>query len=360
MNLYEYEGKQLFKAYGIPIANGWLAKKAPNNLEFPIVAKAQVLTGGRGKLGGIISVNSQSELQPAIETISNMVIHQEKVVDVYIEEKMTFKKEYYISIIIDRNLKSPLLIACEEGGVDIEEVPQNRILKIPINPLIGLQNYMITRIADFFQLSATHLEDIIKKMWNLFNAEQAEMVEINPLFLLENNELLAGDSKIILDKAGKRKAKISLIPRSSDTFEEKISSIGATGVEMDGDVAVVTSGAGLGLASLDIVCSNGGSVCALIDLGGHVIYDVSSIKQLIIELKKLNPKKFLFNFYFQVASCATIAKAISEELGSITTPVIVRLKGVGQESAREILSDHANIFMTDSLMEISTKINQGV
>src|SRR5699024_825736 len=154
------------------------------------------------------------------------------------------------------------------------EVPQNRILKISINPLIGLQKYMISRVADFLQLSVTELGDIIKKMWKLFITERAEMVEINPLFLLDNNELLAGDSKITLDNERQRKANISFLPRNSGTFEKKISSLGAVGVKMEGDIAIVTSGAGLGLATLDLVSSEGESVCALIDLGGHVIYDV--------------------------------------------------------------------------------------
>ncbi|MGM8366504.1 ATP-grasp domain-containing protein [Virgibacillus sp. W0181] len=360
MKLYEYEGKQLFKKYGIPIADGWLVSHMPHSIDKPVVLKAQVLAGGRGKQGGIMVVNELNDLQSGIESVERAKINNEKVTDVYVEEKVDYTEEYYLSLIVDRNTRTPVLIACKEGGVDIESVPQGKILKVVINPLIGLKPYMVKRVASFLQLKSTDIEDIIFSLWELFVDQQAELVEVNPLFQLHNKELLAGDSKIVLDNDRRQRLDIDLLPRSNQTLEDNIQELGAVGVKMEGDLAIITSGAGLGLATMDLVKHNHQSVCALIDLGGHVIYDVDAARNLIRELKKLNPKMFVFNFYFQVASCYTLAQAISEELGDLKCPVVVRLKGVDEEKAQKVLQDYSNIYTTETLLNLFTKINQGV
>ncbi|WP_257350705.1 ATP-grasp domain-containing protein [Pseudalkalibacillus decolorationis] len=360
MKLFEYEGKQLFKAYDIPVANGWLAANYPNDLNKPVIAKAQVLTGGRGKQGGIIAVNDIKSLASALKTIYEKTFNGEMATDIYIEEQIDFTKEFYLSIIIDRNLKSPLLIVSYEGGVNIEEVPHDKLLKIPINPLLGLQSYMINKISTLLMIAPEKVEGIVSNLWNLFKMEQASLVEINPLFLTKDGDLIAGDAKIIVDEAADTPTNVNLLPRKVNSFEQNISNLGAVGVEMDGDISIVTSGAGLGLATLDLVRSKDGTARALIDLGGHVIHDVNLARELIVELKKLGSKKFYFNFYFQVAECSTLAEAIAKELGGTHYPVVVRLKGKKEKIARQLLSEYSNVYVTDSLEDACISISKGV
>lgn len=356
MKLFEYEGKQLFKLYNIPIAKGWLFEDYPETYEKPVVVKAQVLSGGRGKQGGIIKVNKKDEVQEAVEMIANKRINGEKVSNLYIEECVSYIREIYLSIIIDRNVKTPVLIASPEGGVDIEEVPSHKILKIPINPLIGLQQYMITKLTHFLNLPKDHTQKLINKMWDLFTIEEAQLIEINPLFLTEDNQFIAGDSKVILDDDARKQPDLSLLPREQDNFEEKVSSLGTVGVEMDGDIAVITSGAGLGIATIDLVKSNKGTIRSFIDLGGHVFNDMSLIKELIAEVQNLKPKKFLFNFYFQMASCMPLTEVISEMLGDKPYSVYVRLKGTDEDKAYNLLAQHSNIYVTDSLINMATEV----
>lgn len=363
MKLYEYEGKRLFHKYEIPIAKGWLWNEVPEDASYPLVAKVQVLTGGRGKLGGIQKVKDQIDLQKKVDVLSIMNIKGEKVTHIYVEETVDYKQEIYLSFIIDRNKKSPVLIVSGSGGVNIEDVSKEEILFIPINPLLGLQPFMIRKVSMFLGMEYQPLANFIEKAWKLFKNEQAELVEINPLFILENGEFIAGDSKIILDGHVERADNPAVFPRSTDDFESRCSNLGTVGVELDGDIAVITSGAGLGMATYDLVSSRGSKVRALVDLGGHVIHDESKAILLLKEIKALSPKGFLFNFYFQVASCKVLAAAIKAELGNTSYPVVVRLKGKDEEEAAEMLRQCSNVVTTQSLneacLEIKARVEEG-
>jgi len=349
MKLYEYEGKKLFQQYKINIPAGWLLPDVPKAVTYPLIAKTQVLSGGRGKLGGIQKVHNQKELTSKANRLLSMTIHDEEVADVYVEELIIFKEEYYISIVIDRNIKSPVLIVSAEGGVNIEEVSKDKILFVPINPLVGLQPYMIRNIEMFLKTKSRHLEDVINKVWTMFVKEQAELIEINPLFILENGDYTAGDSKVILDSNGIRRSKPILIKRDIDNYESKCAALNTVGVELEGEVAIVTSGAGLGMATFDLISSNDLSVRTLVDLGGHAIHDIEVAKELIQEIRKLNPRIFFFNFYFQVASCLNLATAIVDELGNTDIPVVIRIKGQDEAKALKLLGKYQNIYTTDSI-----------
>src|SRR5699024_9127586 len=247
MDLFEYEGKRIFHKYGIHIPTGYLGDYLPNNISFPAVVKAQVLTGGRGKMGGIKKVNSLSELKNNKKQILEMDMNGEKVSEVYIEEAVDYKKELYLSIVMDRNIKSPTLIVGKSGGVDIESAPKDSILHMPINPLIGLQPYTIRNVKIFLNEEFPKLEELLYKMLDMFVQEQATLVEINPLFLLQKGDYVAGDAKITLDSDGKRQESPIKIKRGyNDSFESKCAALDTVGVELDGKVATVTSGAGLG------------------------------------------------------------------------------------------------------------------
>lgn len=302
-----------------------------------------------GKNGGITPIFSKDHLESKVNELYQLVIRGEPVREVYIEEMVDFEKEYYLSIVVDRNSKLPLLLASMEGGVNIEEVPKEKILSFTINPLIGLQTYVVSNVARFLHLDWESCSDLLHKLWSLFVEEQAQLVEINPLFITKNHEIIAGDAKVVLDENIERQDCPLLLERPKDNFEAKCESIGAAGVELDGDYALVTSGAGLGMATFDLVTHLGGKVKAVVDLQGSVIHDVAKAEQLIAEIDKLKPKAYLFNFYFQVASCKVLATAIANGLGNTKTPVIVRLKGNDEQDARQILSKCSNVVYTDQL-----------
>lgn len=360
MKLYEYEGKKLFQKYGINTPKGWLQNDLPKTINYPVIAKAQVLTGGRGKLGGIKKVDNEFEMKTTTSNLLEMTIKDEKVANIYVEEMVSYEKEYYISIVIDRNQKAPVLIVSDQGGVDIEEVPKEKILFIPINPLIGLQPYIIRKVELFFQDKTHFISDLIEKMWRLFKEEQAELIEINPLFVLDDGNYIAGDAKVIIDSSASRENDPTIINRNSDSFEAICAKLNTVGVELDGDVAIITSGAGLGMATFDMVSNSNLTVRSLVDLGGHAIHDVEIANRLIDEIKLLQPKAFLFNFYFQVASCFVLAQAIENRLADSNIPVIVRLKGKDEEKAISILSKYNNIFTTDSIQEAIKQISNKV
>lgn len=356
MKLFEYEGKELFKTYGIPVAKGWLWDACPPELPYPVIAKAQVLTGGRGKAGGIITIPNHNEFESIVNRIQGVEIKGEKVSHVYIEEIANYQKEFYLSIIIDRNQKCPVILASADGGVDIEEVEAEKILSVSIHPLLGLQPFMIRRVAQFLNVDSGKIQPLLTSLWNLFVQEHATLVEINPLFLLESGEWCAGDAKVIVDDHSEQDQHAALLPRTKNGFEAECLELGAVGVELDGDIAVITSGAGLGMATFDLVSHKQGTIRSLVDLGGHVIHDIYAAETLIGHIKELRPKAFLFNFYFQVASCNVLASAIAKELGDSDFHVVVRLKGKDEESALQKLAPFPNIYSTDKLMDACQKV----
>ncbi|MEI3613270.1 ATP-grasp domain-containing protein [Pseudogracilibacillus sp. SO30301A] len=353
MKLYEFEGKKLFYKYGINTAKGWLLNDLPEESSFPLIVKTQVLTGGRGKLGGIQKVQTKNELERQAENLAKMTIKDEKVAALYVEEMVDFKQEYYVSIVIDRNKKSPVLIVSDQGGVNIEDVPKDNILFIPINPLLGLQLYMIRKVEMFLNNKDPFISELIQNIWTMFMREQAELIEINPLFILEDG-YVAGDAKVILDGSANRSSDPTLIKRNKDNYEAKCAALNTVGVELDGEVALITSGAGLGMATFDMVSSNDLTVKTLVDLGGHAIHDEEIAKNLITEIRSLQPKAFLFNFYFQVASSLVLAKAIEKQLGNTDIPIVIRLKGQDEEEAAAILSKYENIHITDKIKTACT------
>ncbi|MFD1385982.1 ATP-grasp domain-containing protein [Oceanobacillus oncorhynchi subsp. oncorhynchi] len=348
MNLFEYEGKKILEKNGVCVPNGFLSKDRIEELNFPVIAKAQVLTGGRGKAGGIKKVKVKKELESVIESIFQKTIKGEKVQEVYLEETVSFKQEIYLSILIDRNKKCPIIIASRQGGMEIESVPKDQILIIEINPLVGLQDYMIHRLSDFLKIDDKKMYHFIKNIWGIFKNEKANLIEINPLFLDKNDKLVAGDAKVSLEESEKS-VDYLLIERNQESFSERCKLLKAAGVEIGGDIAIVASGAGLGMATLDIIKHKGESVNSLVDLQGHVIHNLEDAKALIKEIKRLNPKAYLFNFYFQLASCKVLAEAISSQLGQLTVPIVIRMKGLDMEEAREKLEAYPNIIVEENL-----------
>jgi len=204
MKLYEYKAKELLSRHGIPVPKGMLVRssKELERLDFPAAIKAQVLVGGRGKAGGIKFADDLDQARKAIDSILGMEIGGYKVKQVLVEQRLDIEKEFYLSVTIDRAARAPLLMASAEGGVDIEDVPDEKIFKKHLSPFIGISPYILRAMKSKLQLSkeiTSQIGGIVPKLYETFREEDAELVEINPLILTREGDLIAGDAKITIE-----------------------------------------------------------------------------------------------------------------------------------------------------------------
>jgi len=351
LKLLEYEGKKIFSEYGIQIPKGKLfsAGDDPNQFKFPVAIKAQVLMGSRGKKGLISFAENKKQMKEQLSYLLNLNEENTKIYEVLIEEKLTIKQEIYASIFVDRTTKRPLLTVGSVGGIDIESADRNKIITRLIDPYIGLSNFILREIINKINPKDKILEkkmtDTIKKLYKIYKDYEAELVEINPLVISTDNQLIAADAKIIIDNGGLfRCSKIDHINKYRDLsiFENEIESLGATGVEINkGNVGVVTSGAGLLMTTIDTIEQSGGSVKAGVDIAS-IAFDKESknMIELLTSLKKIPLKAILLNFFLQIGRCDVFAQAINSAFHDCKEDIsiIVRLKGNKANLAKKILS----------------------
>lgn len=342
MRLYEHEGKQLLRQYGIPTPRGHLWPDIDDGLRYPVVAKAQLFEGGRGKRGGIRFVDEDDELRSAVEAMLEGSPELPPAASVLVEQRLDIQSEYYLSLLMDREQKAPILLASAEGGVDIESVDEGKILRIPLDPLSGVPSEVSRRISDSFDLphQQSSIASILASMWELFVKEDCLLLEINPLVLTADSGLLAADARLILDDLAHWRHPQWPQQREGTAFEQRCAQLGATATEMDGSIAVVTSGAGLGMATVDAVVALGGSVRCFVDLGGTVFGGSEALRDVTDAIRGLRPKVLLFNYYFQFARCDILAAGIaaSYRLQAPECPVILRMRGNNAEEAIELVA----------------------
>lgn len=352
MKLFEYRGKDLFKKYGITVPRGKLveSEKDFSDLGFPLILKAQVPIGGRGKAGGIKKVNDYRDAKVKLDQIMGMNLRGYKVRKVLAEEMVDIKKELYLSISLDRSKRMPLVMASAEGGMEIESVPDNKIFKEWVSPLIGIQPFNIRNIVSKLGLGkeeSKEVSDILSKIYRLFRGYDCELVEINPLVITNNNHAIALDSKIIInDDALFRHPDIipehvELTPLEKDAKEKGISFI-----QLDGNIGVIANGAGLTMATLDALTHFKGKGGVFLDLGGTD--DPEKVKQAFELMKKAKPKVIFLNLFGGITKCDTVAKGVKAVITQegIDCPVITRIKGVNEDKAKEILKDAGLITAT--------------
>lgn len=360
MKLPEYKGKEIFAKYGIPTPKGIVVSNAEQLKEFnfPCVLKAQVLVGGRGKAGGIKFADNLEEAKQKIKEILAMEIKGEKVKEVLVSEKLDISKEYYLSIALDRKEKLPLIIFSEEGGINIEEVEEEKIFKIWINPLIGISDFAIRNLLSKIKIGkeeGKQLADIIKKLYSLFEKEDCELAEINPLVLTRDNKFIAIDSKVIIDSdAIFRHKEYSAIEEELTPLEKKAKEKDIAFVQMDGDIGVIANGAGLTMATLDALTVFGGKGKVFLDIGGGA--DEEKVKDCILLMKQANPKVILLNIFGGITRCDVVALGIKEVLQKegINIPIVARIKGSKEEEGRTILKD-AGFYSAETLEEVVKK-----
>ena len=350
MKLFEYQGKEIFKQYGIEVPRGFLVGERNDikkiDMPFPWVMKAQVLVGGRGKAGGVKFARDIEEAEKIFDEFMGMEIRGEKVKKVLVEKKME-GRESYLSIFLDRSRRKYLMMFSPEGGVDVESM-KGKIKKIYIDPLAGLQQYHLRRLDK-------EARDVARKMYKIFTEKDCELVEINPL-LMSGGDAIALDSKIIIDSNALYrhpelpKENFGLTPLEREAKEKGISF-----VQLDGNIGVIANGAGLTMATLDALHEFGGRGGAFLDLGGTD--DPEKVKQALEIIVKAKPRVVLINMFGSITKCDTVAKGIIKFMEENETPdIVARIKGINEDVAREMLGNY--VIAVDSLREAAKKASE--
>jgi len=354
MKIHEYQAKDLFSSYGIPIQRHVVttvaneAAIAYNALgKEMVVVKAQVLTGGRGKAGGVKLARSKEDTVKYAGDILGMNIKDYIVEKVIIAEAVDIASEFYMSFVIDRNTKSVILMMSAEGGVDIEEVAKNtpeKIYRFPIDPLIGLPDYLARKYAfilfDKVEL-VNQMVPVLQKLYKLFIETDASLAEINPLVLTEQGKLIAADAKMTFDdNALYRQPDILALfePTPEEKIEAEAKEKGFSYVHLEGEIGCMVNGAGLAMATMDMIKLYGGTPANFLDIGG------SSNPQKVIEAMRLllsHPKLkvVLINIFGGITRCDDVAIGLLKAFEQIQTdiPVIVRLTGTNEQEGRALL-----------------------
>ena len=367
MNLFEYQGKKLYKQYDIPTPTSIFIRSQSElanqeSLLFPVVVKAQVQVGGRGKAGGIKLVSSHDELKTAVNEILGMDIKGHRVESLLIEEASTIIKEYYISFTLDRSVKKYLMLLSAKGGMDIEEVAEKNpedLIKIYISPSEGLTEETIINAIKDANLDpefTNEIKNIILKLYNLFVAGDCDLVEVNPL-AITNNGVLALDSKITLDmNAEYRHEEFNQfeadipIPDSEAFAKSK----GLNFIKLDGSVGIIGNGAGLVMSTLDVVSEHGGKAANFLDIGGGAKAETVTAALEVLESDS-NVKSVLINIFGGITRCDLVAEGIVEATKGkfLKWPIIVRLDGTNSKEGLKILSQFKNekIIISESMDE---------
>ncbi len=362
MNLHEYQAKQLFQQFGIAVPDGLVADSveaavaAGRNLGGDAwMVKAQVHAGGRGKAGGVKQVSGQDELQTVSESLlgSRLVTHQtgqdgQPVKQLLIERPTGIERELYLGMLVDRARERVVCMASEAGGMDIEEVARTqpeKILTLEINPVTGLMPFQGRQLAFELGLHAQvkQLGRIMQGMYALFLANDLSLLEINPLVVTSDQSLLALDAKINTDdNAHYRHPALTDLRDASqeDEREHRASEFGLNYVSLDGNIACMVNGAGLAMATMDLIKLHGGEPANFLDVGGGTTADkVAEAFKLIVSDPKVST--ILVNIFGGIVRCDLIAEGIIQAVREVelTVPVIVRLEGTNVEQGRKLLAD---------------------
>jgi succinyl-CoA synthetase beta subunit len=374
MDLYEYQGKELFKRFGIPVSEGRLAttpeeaRAAAGELGGQVVVKAQVLTGGRGKAGGIKLADGPDDARAKAREILGLDIRGHVVRRLWIEQASDIAKEYYLSVTFDRGAKKPLLMLTTEGGVDIEEVAATKpeaLARLHVDPLAGFQPYQARRLVYAAGIAdpgeQKQVLSIVGKLYAAFGGCDAMLCEINPLIVTPGGEVKALDSKFTVDDNALYKhpeiaemRDLEAVPAEERAAREK----GVTYVKLDGEVGILGNGAGLVMSTLDVIANAGGRPANFCDLGGGG--DAQGVVDAL-EVITVDPqvRSILFNIFGGITRCDEVARGILQALSrmSISQPIVVRLDGTNAEEGRRILEEAAppNLYAEPTMLEAAER-----
>jgi len=366
MKIHEYQAKEIFSRYSIPVTNETLCytvdevAAAAQKLGMPVVVKAQVHAGGRGKAGGVKLVRTIEEARAAAGKILGMDIKGYTVGKVLVAQGVKFNSEFYVGLTIDRNSKSVIFMASAEGGVEIEEVAKENpdaIYKFVIDPDLGMSDFLARKIAFklFRDMSLVkQAVDLFRKLYQIFIDTDASLVEINPLVVTDDGKLLALDGKMNFDdNALYRQPEIEAINEPTEDEKKEIAAkdSGLTYIRLDGNIGCMVNGAGLAMATMDVIKYFGGNPANFLDIGG------SSSPQKVIDAMNLllsdkNVKVIMINIFGGITRCDDVARGLITALDQmkVNIPIVIRLSGTNAEEGLRIIKEK-NLPTVGSLSE---------
>lgn len=370
MKLQEFQAKRIFGQFGIPVPQGDVAttpaeaRAIAERIGGPVVIKAQVLVGGRGKAGGIKLAKTPDEAEQVAGRILGMDIKGLTVKKVLVDPAADIRKELYLGMVLDRSRRRVVVMASSEGGVDIEEVAARtpeKILTVPIDPYLGLKEYQARDLAMGIGLGREQMgkfNQICQGLYECYMACDANLAEINPLAVLGDGSLQALDGKMVLDDSGlfRHPDLAAMRDEDEETPEEREARLnGLSYVKLDGEIGCMVNGAGLAMATMDIIKHFGGSPANFLDVGGGAKADKVAAALRII-LSDPNVKAVLFNIFGGITRCDEVARGILQALEQVPTqvPMVVRLVGTNYEEGRALLAE-AKMITVDTLAEAARK-----
>ena len=380
MKIHEYQAKELFRKYNVPTPEGGVADNVAQvesiaaKLGLPVAVKAQIHAGGRGKGGGVRLARSQEEVTIAANDILGMTLVTKQtgpsgqlVRKVLIEKGVNIKKELYLSIIPDRDTASIAIVTSQDGGMDIEEVAARtpeRIIKVFVNPLIGIQGYHLREVMFGLELDKDLMKpfgQVLKNLYNLFVDYDCSMVEINPLIITAENGVIALDAKIDIDSnAIYRHADVKEMhdPYEDDPAEAEAAKFNLNYIKLDGNIGNMVNGAGLAMATMDIIKQAGANPANFLDVGGGANAEMVENGFRII-LSDPNVKGILINIFGGILRCDVLAQGVVQaaEKVKLSVPVVVRMEGTNVEEGRRILAESGlNLINATNLADAAQKV----
>ena len=353
MDLYEHQGKELFAKAGIPVAAGRVAftvaeaRAAAEALGGRVVVKSQVLTGGRGKAGGVKVVSGPDEAAAAAEAILGLDINGHITRRLWIEEAVAIDREYYASVTFDRAAKMPLMMLTTMGGMDVEAVARDhpdRLARLHVDPALGFRGFHAVQLMSAAGIPVDERKAVgamLAQIYGVFVAEDAMLVEVNPLVILDDGTLLAADSKMTIDDNALFRHADSSAMRdvaAADPQEQATHEADLAYVKLDGDVGILGNGAGLVMSTVDVVAQAGGRPANFLDVGGGASAEkIATALGIVLSDEKV--KSVLFNIFGGITRCDEVAKGLlgALETTAVRAPIVVRLDGTNDVEGRELL-----------------------
>jgi succinyl-CoA synthetase beta subunit len=374
MDLLEYQGKQLFARHGIPVPTGRHARtveeavEAAKEIGFPVVVKAQVQIGGRGKAGGIKLAADADEARAHADAILGMDLRGFTVHEVWVEGASEIEAELYASVIFDRSAKRPLLMLSTRGGMDIEAVAEEdpeAIATLHVDPLLGYQDFHGRRLAYAAKVPGDLVRPVgafLHRLYGAFVSEEATLVEVNPLIVTPDRDVRALDAKVTLDDSAlfRHPDNAQLRdPSAEDPQEQMAKERGLTYVSLDGDIGILGNGAGLVMSTLDVVAQYGGRPANFLDAGGGSKAEaITSAVEVILANPRV--KAVLFNIFGGITRCDEVANGLVEAFRQIEpgVPFVVRLDGTNDVEGRRILAEAAlpNVHAATTMNEAAERV----
>jgi succinyl-CoA synthetase beta subunit len=372
VDLYEYQGKQLFRRFGIPVSEGRLAtspeeaRAAAVDLGGPVVVKAQVLTGGRGKAGGVKLAEGPADAEQKAREILGLDIRGHLVRRLWVERASDIAKEYYLSLTFDRSEKKPLFMLTTKGGVEIEQVAQespDALARLHVNVLENFQPYQGRRLIYAADISdpgeQRQVLDIIGKLYACFTESDAMLCEINPLIVTPDGTVKALDAKVTVDDGALfRHPDIAEMRdvAAADPLEAFAREKGVTYVKLEGSVGILGNGAGLSMSTVDVVVVAGGRPANFCDLGGGGDAE-GVVDALEVIARDRDVRSIFFNIFGGITRCDEVARGILAALErmAIELPMVVRLDGTNAQEGRALLEGTPNLYVEPTMLDAARR-----